>query len=72
MVSVAVDLAVEVEVIFNRATGVLRLLILSWRDGRSDSPEGHQNRNSGKQSKENCSVEATTHLSSAIPRDKRK
>jgi hypothetical protein len=72
MVLVAVTLAVEVEVVFNRAARVLSLLVLSRRDRRSGSPEDHQDGKSGKHSKEDRSVEATSHLSSAVPRDNNK
>lgn len=64
-----VMLAVEVKVVLDRTTSVLGLLVLTGRDGRSNSPEGHQNGNRGEDSKEDGSVETSANLAGQVPRN---
>lgn len=72
MVPVAVALTMEIEIVLYGAARVLSLFVLSRRDGRCGSPENHQDWNSGKQGKKDCSEQATSDLPSAIPRDNNK
>lgn len=64
-----VMLAVELEVVLHRTTGVPGLFILAGGDGRSHGPEGHQNGDSGKDGEEDGGVETPAHLAGSIPRD---
>lgn len=64
-----VMLAVELKVVLDGTTSVLGLLVLTGRNGRSNSPEGHQNRDRGKDSKEDGGVETTANLAGQVPRN---
>jgi hypothetical protein len=68
MVFRPVMLAVEMEVMFDRAARILDLLVLAGRDRRSDRPIKHQDGDRGKESKEDCSVLSPTYLTGKIDR----
>lgn len=68
-VSSAVVLAVELQVVLDRKTTVLGLLGLTRRNGRSDSPESHQDRNASEEGEEDSGVETSTNLACQPPRD---
>ena len=63
-----VVLAVELQVVLDRAAAVLGLLGLARRNGGRDSPECHQNGNGGEESKEDGGIETSTNLASEPPR----
>lgn len=65
----AIMLAVEAEVVLDGATGILGLFVLAGRDGRSYRPKGHENGDSGEDSKEDGGVETTANLASEVPWD---
>lgn len=64
-----VMLAVELKVVLDGTTSVLGLLVLTGRNGRSNSPEGHQNGDRGKDSEEDGGVETTANLAGQVPRN---
>jgi hypothetical protein len=65
----AIMFAVEVEVVFDGAAGILGLFVLAGRDGRSHGPEGHQDGDGGEDGEEDGGVETTTHLAGEVPRN---
>ena len=72
LVGGTVMLTVEVKVVLHGTTGVLGLFILTGGDGRSNGPEGHQDRNGCKDGEEDGGVEASIHLAGQVPRDQDK
>lgn len=62
-----VMLAVEVQVVLDGTTTVLGLFSLAGRDGRGDTPESHEDGNSGEDRKEDGGVKASTNLTSQPP-----
>lgn len=62
-------LTVELKVVLDGTTSVLGLLSLAGGDGRSDSPESHQNGNGGEDAEENAGVETSANLAGKIPRN---
>lgn len=65
----AVMLAVEVQVVLDRASGVLDLLVLAGGDGRGHSPEDHEDGDGGEDGEEDGGVETTADLAGEVPRD---
>lgn len=69
VVSGAILLAVEVEVVLYRSPGIFGLLILTRRNGRRHRPVDHENWDSREDRKEDRRVEATASLASNVGRD---
>lgn len=62
-----VMLAVEVQVVLDGKATVLGLLGLAGRDGRGNSPEGHEDGDGSEDGKENGGVEPSTDLAGQVP-----
>lgn len=60
---------VEIQVVFDGTASVLGLFGFARGDGRRNSPESHQNRDSSEDAEENAGVETSTKLTGQVPRN---
>lgn len=69
MVFDPVMLAVELQVVLDRTTGVFSLFVLARRRSRSNGPEDYQDRDCREDGEEKGGVETTTELTSNVEGD---
>lgn len=69
MICRPVMFAQEMEVMFNRSSGILGLFILAGSHGGGNAPKGHKNGDGGQDTKEDGGVESAADLSCEIERD---
>lgn len=66
MVSGTVMLAVEMQVVLDRASGIFGLFVLARRDRGGYGPEDHEDRDGGEDRQENCSIHPPADLASEV------